>query len=66
MHTPIDIDQQAIDEKIQHFMAGRSQWKTLSKTIAERLAPSVRSDTAARDHISYERLKWSALKPSRS
>lgn len=66
MHTPIDIDQQAIDEKIQHFMAGRSQWKTLSKTIAERLAPTVHSGKAARDHISYEPLKWAGLKPSRS
>ena len=66
MHTPIDIDQQAIDEKIQHFMAGKSQWKTFSKTIAERLAPSVREDKTTREGIAYEQLKWSQLKPSRS
>lgn len=66
MHKPIDIDQQAVDEKIQHFMAGRSHWKTLSKSIAERLAPSVRGDSALRDEISYEPLKWNHLKPSRS
>ncbi len=66
MHTPMDIDQQAVEEKIQHFMAGRSQWKTLSKSIAERLAPSVRADDVTRDEISYEPLQWTAAKPSRS
>ncbi len=66
MHTPIDIDQQAIDEKIQHFMASRSSLKTLSKSIAERLAPSVRGDITLRDEISYEPLNWTALKPRRS
>lgn len=66
MHTPIDIDQHTIDEKIHHFMAGKSPWKTLSKSIAERLAPSVQGDVATRDDISYEPLKWTAPRLGRS
>jgi hypothetical protein len=47
MHTP--IDQQAIDEKIHHFMAGKSAWKTLSKSIAQRLAPSASGSRASEE-----------------
>lgn len=64
MHTP--IDQQAIDEKIHDFMASKSSWKTLSKSIAERLAPAVQSSNSSREEISYEPLEWSTLKPRRS
>ena len=64
MHTP--IDQQAIDEKIHDFIASKSSWKSLSKSIAERLAPSAVNDRASREEISYEPLEWNALKLHRS
>lgn len=55
MKAPID---QNIDEKIHRFMARKSDLKTFSKTIAERITPYVTTTAKSAAGISYEQLKW--------
>lgn len=55
MHT--HIDQNTIDEKIQHFKAGHSPLRTFGKTIAESLHhPKVKKPSI--QDVSYEPLEW--------
>ena len=56
MYTP--IEQTAIDQKIHSFMAKKSPVRTFSKTLAERLTPSLKSKLSSHTDISYERLDW--------
>ena len=56
MYTP--IEQNAIDQKIHSFMARKSPAKTFSKTIAERLSPSLKAKQSSSTEIMYEPLEW--------
>ncbi len=56
MYTP--IQQNAIDNKIHEFMARKSPSRTFSKSIAERLSPSLRSRRKSTTEIAYEPLEW--------
>lgn len=64
MHTPIDQHTTDVDKKIRDFRDRKSSpLRTLSEKIAERLAPSVRSNTISRD-IKYEPLQWTNVMPN--
>lgn len=51
-----------VDEKIHHFMARKSPWKTFSMTIAEHLVPS-RDVKRKSAYISYEQTEWRGNNP---
>jgi hypothetical protein len=52
------IDQHAVDEKINRFLARKSPQKTLSETIADKLIP-IRL-RKRKTGISYETTRWSS------
>lgn len=56
MYTP--IEKNAIDQKINNFMARKSPSRTFSKTLAARLTPSLKSKPSSSTDISYETLDW--------
>lgn len=53
-----------VDKKIRDFM-DRSLARTLSRSISEWLAPSVRLETRTREDIKYEPLRWTTARPHR-
>ena len=54
----IPADQNTIDQKIHKFMARKSPGRTLSMSVAERLAPVAGSAHKTSGGISYEQLEW--------
>ena len=57
MHTP--IAQEAVDDRIHHFLERKSPLKKLSETIAEHLVSARGANNKSTD-ISYEQTRWHA------
>jgi hypothetical protein len=55
MHTPISQD--AVDDRIHHFLERKSPLKRLSESIAEHLAVP-RGTRKKSSDISYEQTRW--------
>lgn len=56
MYMP--TQQNTVDQKIHNFMARKSPARTFSKTVAERLTPSLKVKQGSHTDIAYEPLEW--------